>query len=233
MAVRTDFAAGEVLAAQDLDDTFASKPRKTTASTAPSSPATGDLWFDTTTSPAIAKFWDGSAWVLTGVSPGMVLLTTNNFTAVSAINIENIFSATYDTYQIIFNVDTTSTGLQVDVRLRVNGADNTTTNYQRYSMYSSTFDDTLGGNRSINTTLWTEILKLDNAATGTAKVDLYNPFDTKLTRAGHHSVWRFNNLFNQYVSGLYFNATTSFTGISFITNTGNITGRVSVYGLKK
>ena len=62
MAVRTDFAAGEVLAAQDLDDTFASKPRKTTASTAPSSPATGDLWFDTTTSPAIAKFWDGSAW---------------------------------------------------------------------------------------------------------------------------------------------------------------------------
>ena len=62
MAVRTSFTSGEVLAAADLTDTFNSKPKKTTASSAPGSPATGDLWFDTTTSPAIAKFWSGSAW---------------------------------------------------------------------------------------------------------------------------------------------------------------------------
>jgi hypothetical protein len=62
MAVRNDFTAGEVLAAADLNDTFGSKPTKTSATTAPGSPAAGDLWFDTNDTPPTAKFYDGTDW---------------------------------------------------------------------------------------------------------------------------------------------------------------------------
>lgn len=62
MAIRNDFAPGEVLAAADLNDTFASKPTKTVGTTAPGSPATGDLWYDTNTTPPTAKFYDGTSW---------------------------------------------------------------------------------------------------------------------------------------------------------------------------
>ena len=62
MAVRDDFSAGEVLAAADLNDTFASKPTKTSSATEPTSPAEGDLWFDENTTPPTAKFYDGTSW---------------------------------------------------------------------------------------------------------------------------------------------------------------------------
>lgn len=62
MAVRNDFTSGEVLSAADLNDTFASKPAATYASSAPGSPATGDIWYDTNSTPALAKFYDGSSW---------------------------------------------------------------------------------------------------------------------------------------------------------------------------
>jgi hypothetical protein len=45
-----------------LNDTFASKPAATYASSAPGSPATGDIWYDTNSTPALAKFYDGTSW---------------------------------------------------------------------------------------------------------------------------------------------------------------------------
>ena len=63
MAVRDDFAAGEVLAAADLNDTFASKPAATYGTAEPSSPATGDIWYDSNDDPATPKFYDGTEFV--------------------------------------------------------------------------------------------------------------------------------------------------------------------------
>jgi hypothetical protein len=61
MAVRDDFAPGEVLAAADLNDTFGSKPTRTVATTEPSNPVAGDLWFDSTDTPPTPYYYDGVA----------------------------------------------------------------------------------------------------------------------------------------------------------------------------
>ena len=63
MAVRTNFVAGEVLTAEDLDDTFASKPAATYGTAEPSSPATGDIWYDSNDDPATPKYYDGTEFV--------------------------------------------------------------------------------------------------------------------------------------------------------------------------
>lgn len=50
-------------AAADAAQTTAdSKAKVTRATTAPASPATNDVWVDTSVSPVVVKVWDGSAW---------------------------------------------------------------------------------------------------------------------------------------------------------------------------
>jgi hypothetical protein len=62
MAVRDDFAAGEVLAAADLNDTFASKLPYSYGTATPSTTDSGFLWYDSNSTPAEVKFWDGAAF---------------------------------------------------------------------------------------------------------------------------------------------------------------------------
>jgi ABC-type phosphate/phosphonate transport system substrate-binding protein len=62
MAVRDDFAPGEVLAAADLNDTFASKLPYSYGTATPITTVDGFLWYDENDTPPTPKFWDGSAF---------------------------------------------------------------------------------------------------------------------------------------------------------------------------
>jgi hypothetical protein len=63
MAVRNDFAPGEVLAAADLNDTFASRVPFAFGTATPTTTTTGFLWYDTNFTPPVGKVWNGSAFV--------------------------------------------------------------------------------------------------------------------------------------------------------------------------
>ena len=60
MAVRGDWTPNEVLKADDLNDTFAARPAAT--GTAPTNPTVGEIWFNTSSTPPKAFYWDGAAW---------------------------------------------------------------------------------------------------------------------------------------------------------------------------
>jgi hypothetical protein len=62
MAIRTDFTAGEVLAAADLNDTFASKPPFAYGTATPTTTVEGFIFYDENVTPPAPKFWDGSAF---------------------------------------------------------------------------------------------------------------------------------------------------------------------------
>jgi hypothetical protein len=66
MAVRDDFTAGEVLAAADLNDTFASKPPFAYGTATPSTTVDGFIWYDENSTPPAPKFWDGAAFQAIG-----------------------------------------------------------------------------------------------------------------------------------------------------------------------
>jgi hypothetical protein len=68
MAIRNDFAPGEVLAAADLNDTFGSKLPYAFGTATPTTTESGFLWYDSTGAPSkpTPKFWDGSAFVPLG-----------------------------------------------------------------------------------------------------------------------------------------------------------------------
>ncbi|HEY7821527.1 MAG TPA: hypothetical protein VIG24_01775, partial [Acidimicrobiia bacterium] len=62
MAVRDDFSAGEVLSAADLNDTFAEKLPYSYGTATPTTTDSGFLWYDSNSTPAAPKFWDGSTF---------------------------------------------------------------------------------------------------------------------------------------------------------------------------
>jgi hypothetical protein len=192
MAVRNDFAAGEVLAAADLNDTFGSK-------------------------------LDTSAYT----APGLILIATDTFSAVSSVSVNGCFSATYTYYKLVLEL--TSMAANVALRWRVGGTDNTASNYE-----------TSGGGNNINSfvgftstveTSHNLIGNVSGSTVGRAELDIFNPFGVAPTNAlglcVHH-----NANANLSMRSFRHTTSTSFNGFTLFPASSTISGNLRVYGYK-
>jgi hypothetical protein len=86
----------------------------------------------------LTKSGTAAAWSAPEAA-GLTLITADSFTAVSSVSINNCFSATHKTYQIV--IEGTSTGARIDLRLRASGTDASGANYdvQNVSVANTTF----------------------------------------------------------------------------------------------
>ena len=162
-------------------------------------------------------------------TPGISLINTTTFTAQSTISLNDVFSATYTNYRIVCNL-TGSTDLNVSLRYRVGGADNSTANsYVRQLLrgISATASAAAGADN---------LALLGSAdSTGlTFTADIFNPFATTRTKALNTFLGKSASVAD-YAALSYFdhNQTTSYTGFSLLTSTGTVTGNISVYGYGK
>lgn len=151
------------------------------------------------------------------------------FSGASSISLNDAFSTTYQNYKILLNLDSNSAGAFISMRLRVSGADNSTTSYAhttyRNRMGSASlaaYTQTADGNTFFR------ILTEAQTETTTGSYDVFNPFISEYTQVSGIGT---NNLDTFGFAGS-FNATTSFTGFTLLPNTGTITGTVRVYGYK-
>ena len=224
MAIRDDFTAGEVLAAADLNDTFASKPPFAYGTAEPSTTVEGFIFYDENVTPPAPKFWDGLAFQSFSEPGGLVHINTTAFTTQSAVNINDCFSSTYDNYKIIINA-VNSTSSFLNARLRVAGADNTTANY-RFQVLTAA-NTVISGAASTGQTAWGY-----GGSAGEVAADwtLLNPFATKVTKI---IVNHIDGTSITRTALLAFDLTTSFTGFTIYPNTGTFTGSVSIYGLQQ
>jgi hypothetical protein len=162
---------------------------------------------------------------------GMVLLNTTSFSAVASQSISDVFSTTYSNYKIVTNITSTPTaGETLRMRLRVSGADNTSSNY-RYLMkqvYAGGFDEL----SSTGATEWI-IHRYTRADGYYGELNFDNPFATAYT--GIYATGYTPNYNVTEGSFVYASTTvtTSYTGFTIYTSAGNMTGTISVYGVNK
>jgi hypothetical protein len=110
---------------------------------------------------------------------GLVHLNTTSFTAQSTVSIDNVFSATYNSYKIVTNLTSSVAGENFNIRLRVAGADNSSSNYSNQRF---TFTGTGSSFGRVNSqTSWNNIGHLDGASTDISIIELVNPFATMNT----------------------------------------------------
>jgi hypothetical protein len=219
MAVRDDFAPGEVLAAADLNDTFASKLPYSYGTATPSTTDSGFLWYDSNSTPAAPKFWDGSAFK--AFPAGLTYLHTETFSSVSSVSISSKLSSTYDYYLVMWNITCTSDDFLL-MRLRSGSTDNSATNYD-YQRNSS-FDSTYSAASSANQTSM-QVGRVRSTG-GSGVLTIFNPALAQTTymvaSAGHSG--QFTD-----IRGLH-DVSTAFDGLTFIPNAGTMTGTIRLYG---
>jgi hypothetical protein len=203
MAVRNDFTAGEVLAAADLNDTFASKPDLAGAT------YTGTHNFSGATVLGASGLQELGGFNLSG----------------SDVSVNNVFSADYLNYLLL--VDTTlSAGGVVQLRLRVAGSD-ATSNYFTQRLGATATTVATDNNASTAYFNWNRNT-IDNCNAG---IYVYKPFATAATflyasgavSSGTDAYWHSG-------SGGNSNAT-SYTGFTLNAGGANFSGgRVRVFG---
>jgi hypothetical protein len=159
---------------------------------------------------------------------GMVLLNTTSFSAVSSQSVSDVFSATYDHYKILVYATGTASA-NINLRYRVSGADNSTTNYS-YE-YLDADNATVAAGRVTGQTL-VGLSTLRNGEPCTVEATILNPFGTFKTIIQDFGFDPSGLAILKANFGL-FNATTSFTGFTLIAGSGTMTGNVSVYGYNK
>ena len=164
-------------------------------------------------------------------SGGALILTGSaDFTTSSAVNINNCFSATYLNYLVLINITAVSaTDADLTARLRVSGADNSSSNYFDNVFFVN--GTSTGGLRNSSVTSW----NFGNMASSKAdrlaqEITIYDPFSSITTKAlSMSNRWNSSDNYLAHQANEH-RVSSSFDGISFIPSTGTISGKIRIYG---
>lgn len=223
-----------------LDNTprIASSAARDALYVAPVAVVTGDSVYRTDT--LMTQVYDGTRWryVTPGNVPVIPASVVNGtigtggavtFTGITTVSLNGIFTADYENYTIIFEAPTKSVAGNVNLLLRVGGADNTTTNYDFERLIGSGSAASAGATSASN--IWSSFHGLANYATTIATMTMLGPQIVQRTYIQNNVLGTDNvgNIENDIYYGA-FRATTSFDGVTFAPSTGTMTGTIRVYG---
>lgn len=163
---------------------------------------------------------------------GLVLISSTTIgSAVSSVSVNDVFSSTYTNYRIIMKPNAFSTADVVYMRLRVSGADDTTSNY-RYTGNDWFTAWNAWSNSTYGNTFFT-VHRYARANGMHLVMDILNPFATNYTTFLSNSAQVGTDPGVNTVGGSFI-ATTSFTGFTLYPAGGNMTGgTIKVYGYQE
>ena len=256
---RRTFQAGEVLTASNVMAYLQDQAVMNFAGTAARGSAIGTAVSEGMISyladSNVVQAYDGSAWnslayatavptlAQTGLRPiipssvavgsGSASISTNGrvtFTGASSISLNGIFNSTYASYRIIIEGDSSTAAADVRLRLRSSGTDLTSSTYY-YGGYLSYASSGAGQDSQGGTSSW-HIGYVVNTAAGfySSAYDITGPGLPKRTAfigasagyAGSGIIWTAGSGFND--------DNNTYDGLTIFPSSGNITGKVQVYG---
>jgi len=170
----------------------------------------------------------GLKWAAPGGASALTLISSTSLSA-AIININSVFSSTYENYVLILNVTNMSAGANIRFRLRASSTD-TTTNYGMQLV--QTYTSTLNGQESAVTDYW----QFGNADPTECwmVVELARPNIAANTFAISHSITGLSGTLADLLSewyGAVQKSSTQFDGITIYShNSATITGTMRIYG---
>ena len=169
---------------------------------------------------------DATLWTaLGGAYPGMKLVKKQTIgTGVSSVTVTGAFSTTFENYKILVSGGVASTGNYSLITLG-----STSSGYSQKSWYGSYSDNTIAGAGYSASSSWVGQLKGSTNALN-CNIDLIGPFLSKPTGIDYQTKQYAGGGIVESGSG-FLNDNTSYTAITFATNTGTWTGgTIYVYG---
>jgi hypothetical protein len=159
---------------------------------------------------------------------GLTLIKTETFSAVSSVNVNNVFSATYDYYRILINFTTSTNGDAMSMRLRLSGTDNSGANTYKTQEVEAASTTIEGTRRSLDNFLLGAGSNVADSVS-TSIIDLFNVSLASPTGFQTQNFSALSNGFIRDVKGFH-TVSTAYDGFTFITSTGTMSGKLRVYG---
>jgi hypothetical protein len=163
--------------------------------------------------------------VIDGLSAGALsLVTSQSFSAVSSVSVNNCFTSTYQNYKMLFFC-TNSAQAQLNFRYRVSGADNTSALYYMRGIVQGGVTSTEANLVTLNEIIQTGV---ENTS---LTMELFNPQATLYPMSAYIAGSLAVGNLGLYRTGTgFYGATTAFDGFTLSLSTGNMTGTLRVYG---
>jgi hypothetical protein len=225
------FTNGSVLQASEINDNLMNQSvmvfsNSAARSAALTSPIEGMLtWLQDVNR---YENYDGTNWVATLSS---TLVASTAFSATTAVNLNNIFDATYDNYQIVMSARGTA-AVGLTLRLRAAGADLATSTYNFNNVQA--LDNAISGVNSISGTSWNAVTVRNLSIRNSFQATLLNPAKSGVSKGYFFQAFDWTAASNaSAIGGGYNSTTTVFDGFSILCSSGSITGDIQVYGLRK
>ena len=177
------------------------------------------------------------------VKPSSVVGGTDNgkgtvsFSAASTISLNSVFNATYVNYKIIVNItDNSANDADIFLRWRNAGTDSSASYYSSYTGINTLASPSVINKTQDPATDGHAIGKMDNSTKNSQHIvlDIGNVFLSNYTRtvfSGFGSTDT-SQLFS-YNGGGNHQVTQSYDGLTLASQSGNITGTITVYGYNK
>jgi len=236
-----EFTTGDVLTAADANGylasqvvmVFASSAARTSAITSPQEGMISYLKDTNST-----EYYSGAAWVaISGGSSGaLTLITTSSPSASAAVSIDNCFTSTYTNYLIIANL-TVSSNSGLRLRLRASSSDNSSSNYVWNGAYQfiggATSAFTTGSSGQPGTATSFDLGFVDTGGENIQNINMYSPQATQKTTFNSVGLAAYpstNYLLSARQAGIM-TVTTAYDGFTIYPDSGNVTGKVRVYGI--
>lgn len=165
-------------------------------------------------------------------TPGLSLITTQSFSAVSSVSVNNCFSGDYDNYRVlVLSNGSQSTQEAIYFRLRASGTDSST-GYNNTLIYATTG---LAAGKSFSADTFGYVGYTANAATnyGPAVSEIMAPYASSSTAYTVHG-GGYGGTSNGFMIGTGHQAVAaSYDGITLYVGNGTFSGKIAVYGYGK
>jgi len=194
----------------------------------PTTTESGFLWYDSNSTPPVAKYWNGSSFAKLRGSQDFIKITDETFTSVSNLSINGCFTTDYRAYRIIGNIIGVGGGFNLRFRMRSSGTDNTTSNYGRQRGFF--FVSTVGADSSTSNNIMNDMLPVGTNTESNFVMTIYNPAEPAT-----HTTFTSHGGFDadMAIAAGSHRVVAAFDGITFITSSNTMTGGISIYGIKE
>jgi hypothetical protein len=171
------------------------------------------------------------------VSSGFNLISTTSFSGVASQSISSVFSATYTNYRILINISACTGTNTLNIRLRSGSTDNSTAGnylFQNFQFGGITVGDPYAqgwSGSSATSFIAGSVVANSGYQNRWVVADILSPFETFKTgytadaMSGNAGPYDYANKIMGRMD-----VTTAYDGFTIISGSGNITGKVSVYG---
>jgi hypothetical protein len=227
---RKVFTAGEVLAAADvnsflMDQTCMSFAGTAARGSAIPSPVEGMVTYLEDIDDL--RTYNGTSWV---APYGLTKITDSSFSAQTSFSVNNVFSSAYRNYKILLNVTAKSGNGAISLRFRTNPTD-TDTNYFYGSVLPRTNNTSSNSGSGAGAANRIEFV-FSNLSSCASNIDVFGPNIAGDTNIVFTSMGGdFSTYFSTAGGGVQA-SNAVFDGFTIISDVGNITGTIQVYGYR-